>query len=255
MIYNFEELTFGVLIVDRFHHREGLFLVESRPFAAFSYRVSGTGVFEVGNKRVISRPGDILFLPANMPYRVDYSVGESIVVHFTHCNYMELENIRCDNAAIELYFQRLLEIWNERRSVNGAKAVIYEILEALESHQKLAMENTVFSDCVRCMETGFQDPTLDVQAVCDRFFISASGLQRAFSACFGVSPKQYLTRLRMNRALELLAQGRLSVKEIAFACGFADEKYFSRAFKKKYGHPPSHFYKKLVDRKINVETP
>ena len=241
MIYNFEELTFEILIVDRFLHQEGTFWVESRPFAAFSYRVSGNGTFEIGNKKVVSRPGEVLFLPANTPYRVDYSVGESIVVHFTHCNYKELENIRCDNAAIELYFQRLLEIWNERRSVNGAKAVIYEILEALESHQKLVMENTVFSDCVRYMETGFQDPTLDVQAICDRFFISASGLQRTFRTCFGISPKQYLTRLRMNRALELLAQGRLSVKEIAVSCGFTDEKYFSRAFKKKYGYPPSHY--------------
>lgn len=241
MIYNFEELTFNVMTVGRFHHREGLFLVESRPFAAFSYRVSGTGVFEVGNKRLISNPGDVLFLPADTAYRVDYSVGESIVVHFTRCNYTEPENIRCDNAAIELYFRRLLETWNERRSVNGAKALIYEILEALESHQKLAMENTVFSDCVRYMETCFQDPALDVQSVCERFFISASGLQRAFGACFGISPKQYLTRLRMNRALELLAQGRLSVKEIAVSCGFTDEKYFSRAFKKKYGYPPSHY--------------
>jgi AraC-like DNA-binding protein len=45
----------------------------------------------------------------------------------------------------------------------------------------------------------------------------------------------------MNRALSLLAQGTLSVGEISDACGFSDEKYFSRAFKKVYGYPPSHF--------------
>ena len=244
MIYNFEDLTFGVLIVDRFFHEEGAFQVQSRPYAAFSYRVSGRGVFEVGNKKVTSCPGDILFLPADAPYRVDYSVGESIVVHFTNCNYGELENIPCDNAAVELLFRHLLEVWNEQHSVNGAKAVIYEIFEMLENHQKIAMENTAFSDCVHHMECHFQDPALDVQTLCDRYFISASGLQRAFRSFFGISPKKYLSRLRMNRALELLEQNRLSVKEIAFACGFADEKYFSRAFKKKYGYPPSHFYKK-----------
>ena len=47
----------------------------------------------------------------------------------------------------------------------------------------------------------------------------------------------------MEKALELLSEGELSIKEIAFTCGYSDEKYFSRAFRKKYGCPPSHFYK------------
>ena len=43
----------------------------------------------------------------------------------------------------------------------------------------------------------------------------------------------------MNKALKLLIENKLSVREIALKCGFEDEKYFSRAFKNKYGHPPS----------------
>ena len=55
---------------------------------------------------------------------------------------------------------------------------------------------------------------------------------------------QYVSRLRMNRALELLSEREKSIREIALACGFEDEKYFSRAFKKKYGYPPSYFHKR-----------
>lgn len=69
--------------------------------------------------------------------------------------------------------------------------------------------------------------------------MSVSSLQRAFNKYLRVSPEQYLIRLRMNHALNLLTMNELSVKEIAFACGFTDEKYFSRAFKKKYGYSPS----------------
>ena len=36
------------------------------------------------------------------------------------------------------------------------------------------------------------------------------------------------------------------VKEISFACGFADEKYFSRAFKKRYGYPPSQLKNNMI---------
>ena len=48
-----------------------------------------------------------------------------------------------------------------------------------------------------------------------------------------------------NRALELLIANELSIRDIAFACGFSDEKYFSRAFKNQYGYPPSQMKKHI----------
>ena len=86
----------------------------------------------------------------------------------------------------------------------------------------------------------------DIEAACEAAFVTASTLQRGFAKHVGMSPKQYLTQLRMNRALELLADNELSVKEISLACGFVDEKYFSRAFKKKYGCSPSQMRKHIV---------
>ena len=231
-------------MIDRFFHKKGVFDVKARPYASFSYRVSGNSLFEVGNKQLQSNPGDVLFLPADTPYRVEYLGGESIVIHFSECNYFEAEAISSrQSAAMALRFQQLLEVWNGSRSVNQVKSMIYDILERMSADQENAMEHTAFADCVHYIDAHFCDPSLHIKTVCDVAFISASSLQRAFEEHFGISPKQYLNKLRMNRALELLMEQERSVKEIAFACGFLDEKYFSRAFKKKYGYPPSHFYK------------
>ena len=241
MIYNFDDLSFQILMVDRIIHRDGFFEVNARPYSALSFRVSGSGAFEIGNKRFATQKGDVLFLPANMPYKVEYSVSEMIVVHFEHCNYFEAENICLENiAAVGMLFNNLLESWNGQHSVNQAKSIIYEILEKIEKDKRISHEDSTFARCVRYIDTHFCEPELDVETVCNVGFISASSLQRAFNAHLGISPKQYLLKLRMNRALELLAENELSVKEIAFACGFNDEKYFSRAFKSKYGYPPSH---------------
>ena len=57
---------------------------------------------------------------------------------------------------------------------------------------------------------------------------------------------QHIIRLRMNKALRLLTEDCLPVKEIAFLCGFSDEKYFSRAFRKYYGYPPSHLCREAL---------
>lgn len=240
MICDFDNLSFQILTVDHFVHNEGFFEVNARPFSSFSFRVSGTGAFEIGNKRLITQKGDVLFLPANMPYKVEYSSSESFVVHFAHCNYFEAENIRLENAAtIGLLFSRLLESWSNRHSVNKAKSIIYDILGKIENDKRNSLEDSTFARCVRYIDTHFCESELDINTVCSVGFISASSLQRAFNAHFGLSPKQYLLKLRMNRALELLANNDLSIREIAFACGFNDEKYFSRAFKARYGYSPS----------------
>ena len=247
MIYNYDDLSFQILTVDRFFHREGTYEVKARPHAALSFRVSGTGAFEIGAKSITTKPGDVLFLPANTPYKVEYSVSESIVIHFGQCNYWEAEDICLENSAkIGLCFEHLLEAWNQHHSINKSKSIIYNILDSMANDQKRSIRETAFDRCIRYMEEHYCDPKLDIEAICNMSFISASSLQRAFAKCFAMSPKQYLIRLRMNRALELLTKNELSVKEISFACGFADEKYFSRAFKRKYGYPPSQFKNNII---------
>ena len=242
MICDFDELTFRNVTVDRYYHKEGIFEVKGRPMAALSFRVSGTGVFEVNGQRLTVAPGDVLFLPAYMPYRVQYSVSESIVIHLLHCNYTEAERIGLENSsAVHAAFGRLLEARKEGRSVNGVKSLVYELLQRIADDRAGTAIDTPVAACVAFLEERAYDPALDIPQVCAYGYLSVSTLQRAFQKRFGMSPKQYLLRLRMSRALELLAEGRYSVKEIAFRCGFTDEKYFSRAFRKKYGHPPSYF--------------
>lgn len=247
MIYNYDDLSFRVLTIDRFFHKEGDYNVKARPYAALSLRTRGTGDFEIGSKRIITKPGDILFLPADIPYKVHYSVSESIVVHFEHCNYFEAENICFENKSeIAVSFLHLLEVWSKRHSINQAKSIIYGILEKIESKQRITIGDTAIADCICHIDANFCNPQISIESVCAAAFVSVSTLQRSFAKYYGMSPWQYLIQLRMNQALELLKENELTVKEICFACGFTDEKYFSRAFKKRYGSPPSQFRKHLI---------
>ncbi len=239
MLYHASDLSFGIVSVDRFAHKDGSFDVKPRPYAAIAMRQVGTGVFEIMGKRLVSKAGDVLFLPAHTSYRVDYSGSRIIVAHLSDCNYTEAENFSLGKTAIEARFERLLEAWQERCSANRAKSLLYDLLAAIEDDQKNETEDTLFANCVAYIDAHIYDPDLDVESVCERGFMSASSLQRAFGRHFGMSPKQYLIKRRMERALTLLAEGDASVKEVAFAVGYRDEKYFSRAFKKRYGYAPS----------------
>ena len=240
MIYNFDELSFQILQIDKFPHKPGRFQVGARPFSALSLRTRGRAVFEIGTKRLVTEPGDLLFLPANTPYEVEYSGGESIVAHLQDCNYFEAERIPM-GASPALYplFQRLLEAFAVFRSTNRAKSLLYEILDTAAASRESPRPPTSAVNSIRYMEAHFSDPNLDISAVCAANFISRSTLQRLFQERLHTSPKQYLIRLRLEAALEILLRGGYSVKEAALSCGFADEKFFSRSFKQRYGFPPS----------------
>jgi AraC family transcriptional regulator len=61
---------------------------------------------------------------------------------------------------------------------------------------------------------------------------------RLFKQSVGVSPHQYVIRQRVNRARQLLLRGELSVAEIAYHVGFANQSHLSRHFKRIVGVTP-----------------
>ena len=128
MLYNFDDLLFHILTIDRFFHKEGVFNVKARPYAALSFRDSGTGTFRINNKSFYTKPGDVLFIPADTPFEVDYSTSESIVVNMEFCNYTEPEVFKFKpESGVSVLFSLMLEDWQKRHSVNHAKATIYNI--------------------------------------------------------------------------------------------------------------------------------
>ena len=71
--------------------------------------------------------------------------------------------------------------------------------------------------------------------------LSRSHLCHLFKTETGISPMQYLQRLRMEAAGRLLATTRMSVKQICHTVGYTHKSLFVRHFKKAYGHTPSDY--------------
>lgn len=71
--------------------------------------------------------------------------------------------------------------------------------------------------------------------------LSSSRFSHLFSKTVGMSPHQYLTRLRLERAQTYLRDSLMSISEIADTVGFGDPLYFSRLFSKTYGLSPKAY--------------
>ena len=73
--------------------------------------------------------------------------------------------------------------------------------------------------------------------------LSRSAFAERFTALLGQPPMRYLTMWRMQLAAQSLRQGRLSIAQIAYECGYESEATFTRAFKREFGTPPSAWRK------------
>jgi AraC-like DNA-binding protein len=64
---------------------------------------------------------------------------------------------------------------------------------------------------------------------------------RVFARVFGETPHEFLTRVRIDRAKQLLAQDRCPVTEVCFAVGYESLGSFSARFHSLVGRSPSEF--------------
>ncbi|MCR2806214.1 helix-turn-helix domain-containing protein [Paenibacillus soyae] len=129
---------------------------------------------------------------------------------------------------------------------------LLELLLHLHAHQQAPdrIGNDSIQATIEYMEQRLAKP-LQISELPELAGMTPSSYSRAFKRLTGLTPGGYLTRLRMLRAKELMADNNASLRDIAVSVGYQDELYFSRVFKKTEGISPS-VYLKRRDRRIAV---
>jgi AraC-like DNA-binding protein len=79
----------------------------------------------------------------------------------------------------------------------------------------------------------------NIEKLADIGCMSRRTLSREFRAALGVTPIQYMVRLRIERAFELLTSTDTSITDLAYGLGYSDGNYFSRQFRAITGRTPS----------------
>lgn len=105
------------------------------------------------------------------------------------------------------------------------------------------------------LETIIQDHidtnlTLSLKAVSDELQVNPAYLSREFAKYFdNLSFGEYIRKLRIEKAIQLLETSKSSLAEIAYLTGFSDQSHFTRIFKKFTGQNPSEYRKRVQKSK------
>jgi two-component system, response regulator YesN len=87
---------------------------------------------------------------------------------------------------------------------------------------------------------------LDLEKTAAKFNLSIYYFSRIFKDILGYNFPDYINKVRIDMAKELLKNDSISIKEICYSVGYSDPNYFSKVFKKYEGLTPSEFKIKLI---------
>ena len=90
---------------------------------------------------------------------------------------------------------------------------------------------------------------LTVEELAAMEFLGVSRYREVFRSITGVSPVEYITRLRVERAKDILTQNTASVATVAEAVGYSNRNYFQRIFRKYTGKTPGDYRNDFLKRK------
>jgi AraC family transcriptional regulator len=94
------------------------------------------------------------------------------------------------------------------------------------------------------------DETIGLQELADLVRLSRFHFCTAFRKATGFSPHQWLVRIRMERARELLTNSRLTITEIALAVGYQTPSSFTQAFRASTGTTPTEYRALSIQRAV-----
>lgn len=88
------------------------------------------------------------------------------------------------------------------------------------------------------------DEAPDPDSLAIKYELPRNILREGYRFVYGKTLHQYHTDYKLESALQMLSQGELLVKEVAFKIGYQNPSHFITAFKKKFGYTPKQYLRK-----------
>jgi signal transduction histidine kinase/ligand-binding sensor domain-containing protein/AraC-like DNA-binding protein len=141
------------------------------------------------------------------------------------------------------------------------------ILNLLESRRKIAelihnntanknalmidslsqLDNEFIEQITAIVEQNLDSDRVDVEFIADKMCMSHSTLYRKIKALSGMSANEFIRKVRIRNAEQLLLTGKYTISEISYMVGINSITYFRQCFKEEFGLAPSEYVKQIMN--------
>ena len=242
-------------------HREWARPLQPDPFSRLYLILEGEGRLVVGDQELFPKPGEMCYLPAEVPVSYETISDNTFRKHWLHFSaligerdigeMMTLPYIvqsKAPEEAAALFEQ----VGAADRDPPGLATPLRlrSALTALFAHYldsappgsvRLSAQQTNESEIVQYIQQNLAT-LLSVEELAAVFGYDLAAFMRHFRTEFGLSPKQYIKRAKIEWAQRELATTNRPMEEIAAAVGM-DQSYFSKVFRQVSSVTPSAYRK------------
>jgi len=246
----------------------------SHDFLSFIYIISGSCTYKIDDSLYQVKKGDLILCNPGVFHGKIIGVEEEVMEYHIGLNNICIEGLPKDHLiakgacpVINLgkyeqdFFKCFSEIMLEQEKNEPGrelmlKALVMKLVVILlkslykgetagndkgfvfESYDRNLVVNAIVSFI---NENYMNDISLD--KIARNMYLSPVYISRIFKEETGESPINYLIKVRLSKAREMLEKGRMPIKAVAKSVGYDDAYHFSKLFKKYYGSPPSRYRK------------
>lgn len=140
-------------------------------------------------------------------------------------------------------FPRLLPAISNATTYQQLREVCYDILATLEDlfYTPLNSRNKKMPNIEAYIQEHYRDQMMCATSIADAFKISPSYLSRIFKSDMGIGIVEYIHRIRIDAAKDLLMDPNLTIDTVAQMVGFSNRWVLTRVFKKTVGITPGAY--------------
>lgn len=228
--------------------------VEGRHFYSLTYRKKGNVIIDIGRESISSRCGHVTYMPKEMPYETTVlEESEIIALHFSmdkECFFPLPFTAEDTTGLLSALFEEMAQKYNPNDPYNfELYSLFYQILSIVEI-QMIRKEQKDIHPGIRqakqLIDANFRNKNFNISVLVEMLEISDSFLRREFKKAFGMSPVQYLSKVRIQSAKTALLSDYYSVEFIAEQNGFCSSSYFIQVFRKETGVSPLNYKKTIM---------
>ena len=194
----------------------------------------------ITGKKEIHRNNIDALLSENLPMD---SVSLKTIRQMMEKILMTIHNVQ---QLCKLYDERCKELFRQNWStLDEFCSELMDYVIILHERYQMEKKNSAITDMIiNYIHENFTSPEIGVASIAGYFKVSSGYLSKILRQNEGVGIPEYINRLRMERARELLLAEEYTVEEIAGKCGFLSGNVFIKSFKKEVGVTPG-MYRKL----------
>lgn len=196
------------------------YCVDRRTFDCFMlmYITHGTGYVETEGRRRTLQEGDIVVLDCYAPHR--YAATHSLRKLLT----LYKDRVPAPELRLSKYITDLLT----------------DVILCAEESRGQAQQSAVVEESIRYISDHL-DRDISVELLARQAMLSPFYFSRLFKRETGFTPHRYLVMVRLDYSRYLLRSSPLTVKEVAFRCGFNSESHFCTCFRQQLGMTPQKY--------------